>query len=149
MYFHAQGALAVDSVKAGYPEGVAEVVEAFGVIVEQVLGEWILSDGGGWEGFIELNVYTAKLPPVLRTIIILCALSIVVYLLFYLIMSTALVLLHSLGVLGEDEEMLFFQKWYGIYPKAYCTEKLDAMGGKSFSPVDPFQYLLALHDGKF
>ncbi|ODN02106.1 Bcl-2-related ovarian killer protein A [Orchesella cincta] len=69
------GALAVDSVEAGYPDGVAEIVETFGVITEQAMGEWILTPrpygGGGWEGFIMLNVYKAKIPPVPRTLFII------------------------------------------------------------------------------
>lgn len=138
------GALAVDSVKAGYPEGVAEVVEAFGDIVEQVLGEWILSEGGGWEGFIELNVYTAKLPPVPRTIIILCALSIVLYILCRLVFSTIITPLLNIGFLDtQDEEALFFQKWYGIYPAGYCDIPLEAGGRDTCSlPTNPSQLYL-------
>jgi hypothetical protein len=76
------GALAVDSVRSDYPEGVAELVETFGLLVEQQLGEWILTEGGGWEGFIKLNVYKATLPPVPRTIIIIFIAAIVTYFLF-------------------------------------------------------------------
>jgi hypothetical protein len=82
------GALAVDSVRSDYPEGVAELVETFGLLVEQQLGEWILTEGGGWEGFIKLNVYKATLPPVPRTIIIIFIAAIVTY---FLIRSVAFI----------------------------------------------------------
>jgi len=132
------GALAVDSVKEGYPDGVSEVVETFGIIVEQVLGDWILSEGGGWEGFITLNTHIAKLPPIPRTIIILTAITILLYYLCSLIISIATSMLSNVGVLRddyEDELYLFFRKWYGIYPKAFCFVNITS--SSFYSGISP------------
>jgi hypothetical protein len=67
------GALAIDSVKNGYPDGVIEVVETFGCLVEQFMADWMLSPegGGGWESFIKENSYDAMLPPIPRAIVII------------------------------------------------------------------------------
>ena len=83
------GALAIDSVKSNYPDGVVDIVETFGVITEQVMGEWILSPqgGGGWTGFIKLNVYQAFLPPVPRTIVILFGATLVVLVFLWTILQ--------------------------------------------------------------
>ncbi len=142
------GALAVDSVEAGYAEGVTEVVDTFGLIVEQVMGEWILSEGGGWEGFIRINQYEPMLPPVPRTIIILGLFIIILY----FILSLVSVTLNEYFYSHESQEEIFWRKWGNIYPRVYCGPgnlRSLALFEQAVltcpKPMNPLQYLYNLH----
>ena len=144
------GALAVDSVEAGYAEGVTEVVDTFGLIVEQIMGEWILSEGGGWEGFIKINQYEPMLPPVPRTIIILT----LIFLFAYITFSFLAFLGSNIFYPPEDPLEVFWRKWGNIYPHGYCvageseafpipTESFN--GPNCSAPKNPLQYLYSIH----
>lgn len=141
------GALAVDSVEEGYPDGVAEIVETFGIIVEQAMGEWIRREGGGWEGFIRLNVYRAKVPPVPRTLFIIFMFLLVLYILYYLIVAVLTL------ILTKDPSTDFWRKWYTTLPEqAYCypsafpkfNRSFISLGGSCPKPSNPLQYMYAL-----
>lgn len=145
------GALAVDSVEVGYPDGVAEIVETFGIIVEQAMGEWILADkpfgGGGWEGFIMMNVYKAKIPPVPRTLFIIFMFLVILYLLYLFFFALLTMLLHT------DINALWWRKWYTVDPEqGYCYTELKELFSKTFislrgdcpRPKTPLEYFYAL-----
>lgn len=147
------GALAVDSVEAGYPDGVAEIVETFGIIVEQAMGDWILTKkqfggGGGWDGFITLNVYKARIPPVTRTVFIIFMFLLTFYFLYSLIVMALTM------IFQRDTSLDFWWKWYTVYPdRGYChvgfetffeTRKFISLSGTCPNPNTPLQYLYAL-----
>jgi len=130
------GALAVDSVEAGYPDGVTEVVDTFGLVVEHIMGEWILSEGGGWEGFIQQNQYEPILSPIPRTIVIVSVAILFLYVLFRVL------LLHF--DFYEDEsrgDLSRFRQDMGMEFQA------DADGGPLTCPKprNPSEYLYSLY----
>jgi len=144
------GALAIDSVEADYSEGVAEVVDTFGLIVEQVMGEWILSEdcGGGWEGFIRENHYDPILSPIPRTIVIIL-LGLLVLLAISRCAYNIWSLLFSVSSNSDD----FWMKWGNVYPQRYC-DAVDSRNSLAASyslnsacerPSNPLDFLYALH----
>jgi len=125
------GALAVDSVEAGYSEGVTEVVDTFGLIVEQIMGEWILSEGGGWEGFIQHNQYEPILSPIPRTIVIVS----VVLLLLYFVLR---IMIHFLLTDNGHDNFYRFTRPIGIrdyYDSGWACPK----------PQNPADYLFSIY----
>lgn len=127
------GALAVDSVEESYPDGVAEIVETFGIIVEQVMGEWISGEGGGWDGFIRLNVYKARIPPVPRTIFIVFMFLVALYSLYYMFVAVLTMLLQT------DSNVDLLRSW-NTPEQPYCSSGTFNVCPK---PLDPLQYLYA------
>lgn len=129
------GALAVDSVEAGYCEGVTEVVDTFGLVVEQVMGEWILEEGGGWEGFIRHNQYDPILSPIPRTIVIVS----VICLILYSFIRTILYFFEETYTPG-GEMVRFFQK-FGLHDlKDQCPNFYNCP-----NPRNPTEYLYSLY----
>jgi hypothetical protein len=146
------GALAIDSVEADYSEGVAEVVDTFGLIVEQVMGEWILSEecGGGWEGFIRENHYDPILSPIPRTLIILTLGLLVVILIARFTYNV-----WALITYVPPDPDKFWKKWGLAYPSKYCSVELTGpgtIGGYSYAinsvcerPTNPLEFLYSVY----
>lgn len=122
------GALAIDSIEAGYPEGLVHVVDTFGLIVEQVMGEWILSPNGGngWVGFIKQNQYQPILSPIPRTIVILTIIAIMLYFLgqfLYTVITKSFELYLFMSTIPET---LFWRKWGNIYSQSKCALEFNS-----------------------